>query len=65
MAKFGGKPRDHNMARAIKRADERTGLVCQWCGKPLQAARSTARFCSPAHRWRMWKSTHDGATAGQ
>src|SRR6202041_56745 len=36
-----------NEQRAARRAEKRTGLKCQTCGKPLDARRATARYCSP------------------
>lgn len=43
--------------RSAARAERRAGLKCENCGEPLEAARSTARFCSTkcrmaAHRRR-------------
>jgi len=32
------------------RAAARGGRCCEWCGEPMEAARSTKRFCSSAHR---------------
>jgi hypothetical protein len=39
-----------NTARAAERAKARAGLVCQHCGKPLDAQRPTMRFCGPTCR---------------
>ena len=49
------KLRDLNAKRASKRAEDRSGLTCQHCGKPLSAQRPTARFCGPTCRFKAWR----------
>jgi hypothetical protein len=45
-----------NAARAAERARARAGLVCQHCGKSLNAKRPFARFCSSACRVKAWRA---------
>jgi hypothetical protein len=46
-----------NARRTAQRAANRTGLVCQQCGKPLSAQRPTARYCGPTCRSQAWRGT--------
>jgi hypothetical protein len=46
-----------NERRAAARAAKRAGLRCQFCGKPLAARRSTARYCNAACRWQAWRAS--------
>jgi hypothetical protein len=45
-----------NAERAKRRAEARAGLACATCGKPLDARRSTARFCGPTCRSKAWRA---------
>ena len=45
-----------NAKRAAERAKAREGLVCQECGKPLNAKRSFACFCSSFCRLKAWRT---------
>jgi hypothetical protein len=53
-----------NRARDARRAAARAGRVCERCGTPIDAARSTKRFCSDtcracAHRERPRQVSDD------
>jgi hypothetical protein len=41
-----------NAARTARRAEARAGRMCEHCGTPIAAARSTKRFCSDVCRVR-------------
>jgi hypothetical protein len=52
-------PRDPltvNTARARSRAQARANRQCEHCGKPIEAARSTKRFCSDLCRVRAYRT---------
>lgn len=42
----------NNRSRTLKRAEARAGRTCEQCGKTIEAARSTRRFCSDLCRIR-------------
>jgi hypothetical protein len=45
-----------NAARTARRAEARAGRVCEYCGAPIEAARSTRRFCSDICRVRQHRA---------
>ena len=45
-------PETVNATRAKRRAEARAGRKCEHCGKPIDAARATKRFCSDIYRGR-------------
>jgi hypothetical protein len=51
-----------NEGRAAKRAAARQGRTCAGCGKPINAQRSTARFCGPTCRSRAWRADDPAGT---
>jgi hypothetical protein len=54
-----------NSARAFSRAAAREGLVCEHCGQPFEAARSTRRFCSDICRVKWHRRPQRAAAAEQ
>jgi hypothetical protein len=56
-----------NANRDRKRAEARAGRTCEHCGVPIEAARSTKRFCSGICRVRAYRkviSTTSSTTGG-
>jgi hypothetical protein len=51
-----------NAARAIRRAETRSGRVCEYCKVPIEAKRSTRRFCSDICRVRAHRATQPSVT---
>lgn len=49
------RDRDHNVARSRARAARRSGRPCTHCARPLNALRSSKRFCSDLCRKRAWR----------
>jgi hypothetical protein len=45
-----------NAARTARRAEARSGRVCEYCKAPIEAARSTRRFCSDVCRVRAHRA---------
>jgi hypothetical protein len=45
-----------NAARTARRAEARTDRVCEYCRAPIEAARSTRRFCSDMCRVRAHRA---------
>ena len=62
-----GKPADYNTvinaARTARRAEARSGRVCAHCGAPIEAARSTKRFCSDVCRVRHHREAPGSSAA--
>jgi hypothetical protein len=50
-------PETVNPTRAKRRAEVRAGRKCEHCGKPIDAERSTKRFCSDICRVRAHRAT--------
>lgn len=55
-----GISNSNNALRANRRAEARSGRVCEHCGQSFEAARSTRRFCSDICRVR-WHRTNPQA----